>query len=90
MGTHNLINDQRMWAKVVTLGTNQAISQGLDNETWQNLKKQTQSHCASIINLTACVFLGVIIVSFLLIYNMQKDNAKTNIFGIRHTLYLKT
>ena len=39
MGTHNLINDQQMWAKVVTLGTNQAISQGLDNETWQNLKK---------------------------------------------------
>ena len=39
MGTHNLINDQQMWGKVVTLGTNQAISQGLDNETWQNLKK---------------------------------------------------
>ena len=68
MGTHNLINDQQMWAKVVTLGTNQAISQGLDNETWQNLKKkQTQSHCAWVINPTVCVFLGVIIVSVLLI-----------------------
>ena len=57
-----------MWGKVVTLGTNQAISQGLDNETWQNLKKtHTQSHCAWVINPNVCVFLGVIIVSVLLI-----------------------
>lgn len=30
-------------------------------------KKQTQSHCAWVINPTVCVFLGVIIVSVLLI-----------------------